>query len=143
MRPTQTSGSTRSSIARAVTGLEHDALLYDFGVFAVKTTFAGLYPALFAVSPSARAFLLTVETPIHELVRNVMPKSLPPKLVLSELGEQGVSIGYTSPRRLCALLRGLIEGTAQHYSDTAEIKERSCMLQGDQSCTIEVRFQHA
>jgi hypothetical protein len=125
------------------TGLEHDVLLYDFGVFAVKTTFAGLYPALFAVSPSARAFLLTVETPIHELVRRVMPQSLPPKLVVSELGDQGVSIVYRSPRRLCVLLRGLVEGTAQHYGETAEITERSCMLRGARTCTVEVRFQHA
>jgi heme-NO-binding protein len=126
-----------------VTGLEHDALLYDFGAFAVKTTFARLYPALFAVSPSARAFLLTVETPVHELVRRVMPQSLPPKLVVFELDTQGVSIEYRSPRKLCVLLRGLVEGTAQHYGETAEITERSCMLQGNRVCRIDVRFQRA
>lgn len=124
-----------------VTGLPPDTLLHDFGVFTAERTFVRLYPTLFAVSPSARAFLLTVERPIHEIVRVAIPHALPPQLAISESGELGISIVYTSPRRMCDLLRGLVEGTAHHYGEAVHIEERSCMRRGDEACTFEVRFE--
>ena len=125
------------------TGTDPDAILHAFGVFTAETTFAHLYPAFFAVLPDARSFLLTVETRIHELVRATIPNAAPPQLAVSELGDEGVSIVYSSPRRLCVLLRGLTEGTARHYGETAEIAEATCMRRGDAACTFEVRFAAA
>jgi heme-NO-binding protein len=122
------------------TGRETDEILFDFGVFTAETTFARLYPAFFDVSPGARAFLLTVETRIHELVRATIPKAGPPQLRVSPLGEDGVEIVYDSPRRLCVLLRGLTEGTARHYGEHTAIEELTCMRRGDPACTFEVRF---
>ena len=58
----------------------------------------------------------------------------------TELGPDGVAILYSSPRRLCTLLRGLTEGTARHYGETAAIEEPTCMLRGDERCSFEVRF---
>jgi hypothetical protein len=126
--------------ATAVTGADPADLLHDFGVFTAERTFTRLYPAFFASSPSARAFLLTVETRIHELVRATVPDVNPPQLDVTELGHDGVSIVYTSPRKLCVLLRGLTEGTARHYGETAAIDELSCMHRGDSSCRFDVRF---
>lgn len=123
------------------TGLERDVLLRDFGAFTAERTFARLYPALFDVSASVRDFLLTVERPIHELVRVAIPNALPPELAVSELDEHRISIVYTSPRRLCALLRGLVEGTARHYRETVRLEERTCMHRGEQACTFEVHFE--
>jgi len=57
------------------------------------------------------------------------------------MGENGISIVYTSPRRLCAMLRGLVEGTARHYGETVHIEERSCMHRGDEACTFEILFR--
>jgi predicted hydrocarbon binding protein len=51
-----------------------------------------------------------------------------------------VTIAYSSPRRLCTLLRGLTEGTAQYYGERATIEEPTCMRRGDERCTFEVRF---
>lgn len=127
----------------ALTGRSTYEVVYDFGVFTAENTFTRLYPAFFAISPSARDFFLTVETRIHELVRATIPNARPPQLTVSELGEAGVSIVYTSPRRLCVLLRGLAEGTARHYEETAAIDERTCMLRGDEACTFEVRLSPA
>jgi hypothetical protein len=123
-----------------LTGLGREALLQDFGAFTAEKTFARLYPALFDLSPSTRDFLLTVEAPIHQVVRVAIPDALPPELEVSEIGEYGVSIVYTSPRRLCGMLRGLIEGTARHYGEAVRIEEPSCMHRGDQACLFEVRF---
>jgi predicted hydrocarbon binding protein len=122
------------------TGLSTDALLTDLGAFTAEKTFARLYPALFERSGSARSFLLTVETRIHEVVRVAIPDALPPELEVAEVGESAISIVYRSPRWLCAMLRGLVEGTARHYGETVQIEERSCMRRGDDSCAFEVLF---
>jgi hypothetical protein len=120
-----------------VVGEEVDVVLFEFGVFAAEKTFARLYPAFFAISPSAREFLLTVETRIHELVRATIPNADPPRLHVSEGGDS-LFIVYESPRRLCVLLRGLVEGTARHYGENAEVVEPTCMLRGDDACTFDV-----
>jgi hypothetical protein len=122
------------------TGRNRDELEHAFGVYTAQSTFAGLYPAFFDVARSARNFLLGVETRIHELVRATIPKAAPPRLSVSERGEDGVSIVYTSPRHLCVLLAGLTEGTARHYGERAEIEERTCMRRGDAACAFDVRF---
>jgi hypothetical protein len=126
-----------------VTGRDVDALLHDFGVFAAGQTFTRLYPAFFEIAVSTREFLLTVEARIHELVRATIPRAQPPELRIEELGEDCVSIVYSSPRRLCILLRGLTEGTARHYGETASIEETTCMFRGDDACRFTVRFSGA
>ena len=125
---------------RAATVADQDAgdVLEAFGVFTAEQTFVRLYPAFFAVSRSTREFLLTVETRIHELVRATIPNAAPPHLTVSELDGERVEIFYTSPRRLCRLLRGLAEGTARHYGERTEIVEPICMLRGDPACRFEI-----
>ena len=129
--------------AAAGAGKDVDGVLHEFGAFTGSTTFTRLYPAFFAVAPSARDFFLTVETRIHELVRATIPNAQPPELTVSELGDDGVTIDYSSPRQLCVLLRGLAEGTASHYGETARIDEVSCMKRGDPRCRFEVRLSRS
>lgn len=122
-------------------GIDADAVTYEFGVFTGETTFARLYPAFFSVVGSAREFLLTVESRIHELVRATVPSAEPPRLSVEPLGDDGVTIVYRSPRRLCALLRGLAEGTSRRFGETTEIVETSCMKRGADACRFEVRLR--
>ena len=129
--------------ACTLTGTPPDTLLSDFGAFAAEKTFATLYPALFDLAGTARLFLLTVESRIHEVVRVAMPDALPPELQVSEIGDSALSIGYMSGRRLCVMLRGLVIGTARHYGETVSIEEPRCMLRGDSQCKLEVQFARA
>src|SRR5215207_22690 len=101
------------------TRVETDDLVREFGVFAGETTFPHLYPAFYSVAGGARSFLLTVEALIHELVRATIPNATPPQLLVTPLDEDGVQIEYSSPRRLCILVRGLVDGTARHYGEKA------------------------
>jgi len=136
----------RALIDRAATAtrLTDDELLYRFGVFAGQTVFVRLYPTFFEVAQSAREFLLVVEQRIHELVRATIPGASPPQLFISELdGDDGMLIVYTSPRRLCALLRGVAEGSARSFGETTEIVETSCMRKGDLACRFELRLSPA
>jgi predicted hydrocarbon binding protein len=129
--------------AAGAAGRDVDEVVHDFGVFTARTTFTRLYPAFFAIAPSAREFLLTVEARIHELVRATIPNAAPPQLRVEEHGEEGVRIVYSSPRRLCVLLRGLVQGTTRHYGEVAAIEEHTCMLRGDASCTFEITLSAA
>jgi len=129
--------------AAAATGQEPNEVVHDFGVFTAQTTFTRLYPAFFAIAPSSREFLLTVETRIHELVRATIPNAAPPQLRIDEHGADGVRIVYSSPKRLCVLLRGLVQGTASHYGETASLEESACMHRGDAACTFEVTLAGA
>ena len=124
-------------------GCEVDEIVYGLGVFTAETTFSRLYPAFFAQTPTPRAFLLTVEEHIHELIRATIPRAGPPRLAIAPLGENGVRIRYSSPRRLCVLLRGLTEGTARHYGQRAQLDEPQCMLRGDMACSFDVTFSAA
>jgi hypothetical protein len=124
-------------------GREPEAVLLAFGRFTARRTFARLYPAFFTIAPSARDFLLTVESRIHELVRATIPRALPPHLLITEDGADSLRIEYSSPRRLCVLLHGLVEGTAAHYGERAEVEETACMHRADEACVFSVRLSGA
>jgi hypothetical protein len=50
---------------------------------------------------------------------------------------------YDSPRKLCPLLMGAIEGAAERYGEHTSILEQTCMRHGDSVCTIRIRFSRA
>jgi len=122
----------------AATGDSMDEIQRGFGSFAAQSTFTELYPAYYEQSTGTFAFLLGIEKKIHELVRATIPDSRPPKLHVKSLDETGVLIAYTSERRLCRLLEGLVLGTAEHYSETLVIEEIQCMRHGDPGCVFTV-----
>lgn len=126
-------------LAEAV-GADRETLVRDFGSFAGERTFVLLYPSAYEEAGSARAFLLGVEARIHELVRSTVPDAEPPELEVEPLGEDGVRIRYRSERRLCALLEGLVRGTAAHFGERPELRHERCMHGGEQACVVDVRL---
>jgi Haem-NO-binding len=120
------------------TGLKVSELLREIGSFTAAQTFARLYPAQFAIAGGTRQFLLGVETHIHELVRATLPSARPPQLTVTEDGPDAVTIDYSSPRRLCHLLIGLTEGTAEYYGEEVVLDEVQCMHRGDPACRFRV-----
>jgi Haem-NO-binding len=126
-----------SALGEAI-GIGEDELLRDFGAFAGETTFVGLFPDSFHESSGTLEFLLGVEHRIHDLVRATIPGAAPPNLHVRPLGDDGVLVSYTSDRRLCRLLEGLVRGTAAHYREDVEVEELQCMLDGDAGCVWSV-----
>jgi len=125
------------------TGDSSDELQRSFGSFAAQTTFAGLYPAYYEASSGTLEFLLGIEEKIHELVRATIPGAYPPRLHVQPLGEFGVLISYTSERRLCRVLHGLVLGTAEHYAERLLVEEIQCMHDGDPGCVFTVTHKDA
>lgn len=122
----------------AATGETRDRVDVGFGAYAGETAFAGLYPGYYTESGDIVGFLLGVEERIHEVVRATVPGARPPHLHVHPLGDNGVLISYTSDRRLCRLLEGLVIGTAAKLGDVVAVDEVQCMLRGDPGCVFTV-----
>jgi hypothetical protein len=117
-----------------------DETLHDFGRFLGAEAFPRLAPAFYERHDSLTEALLAVEDEIHERVRQVVPQALPPRLHVSALGEHGAVIAYTSERRLCRLLEGLVEGTALRFGTAVRLEQPQCMLRGEPACSIIVEL---
>lgn len=127
--------------ASRVTGLPAETLLEDFGAF-IAPDLLEMYWAV--VQPEWRTLDLLehTETAIHEVVRISQKGATPPYLNARRTAADEVTITYTSPRRLCAVAKGIVRGVATHYGDSIAIAEPSCMLRGDDSCILRVHAGH-
>jgi hypothetical protein len=128
-------------VGRAVelSGDPRATVLRRFGIFAGVSTFRFLYPEYYAAHDDTLGFLVNVEDRIHNVVRRTVPGAAPPQLVVERLDETGVRIDYSSARRLCELLDGLVVGVSRYYGDSLRVEQPSCMLRGDAVCTFVVR----
>ena len=48
-------------------------------------------------------------------------------------------MGYDSPRKLCRLAQGFMEGAGDYYKETVTVEHRQCMHDGDPECVLSVR----
>jgi hypothetical protein len=46
---------------------------------------------------------------------------------------------YDSPRRLCAVARGIARGVAKKFQEMLTIRDQRCMHRGDPACIIVFR----
>jgi hypothetical protein len=126
--------SSASKIARKPT----QELLEDFGEFLVPDL-VSIYRSMIRPEWRTLDLLENVETTIHRAVRLRDKTATPPTLVVNRLGPQEVEIVYSSPRRMCAVAKGITKGLASHYGDKISITERSCMRRNDSSCRLAVK----
>src|ERR1700761_6094567 len=120
-------------------GITPFEVLRWFGQQAIPLLFER-FPAFFTGQPSARPFLLSVNGIIHPEVRKIYPGADVPEFEFRDEVDGGLSMGYDSPRRLCALAQGFIEGAATHYGETVIIEHRECMHNGDKRCLCHISF---
>lgn len=78
------------------------------------------------------------EEVIHRAVRINEPTAAPPRLQVTRTGAAQARVVYTSPRRLCRLAKGLIEGVAAHYGEPVSVTDAACMFDGDEHCELVV-----
>jgi len=95
---------------------------------------------LFEGHTTARSFLLSVNEIIHPEVRKLHAGGACPHFHFSD-GEDGwLVLGYQSPRRLCALVEGFVEGVSAHFGETVEVRHLACMNDGHPLCRVAVRW---
>lgn len=113
-------------------------VLYQLGEFIALDL---LRMAHYWIAPEWRTLDLIVNTEatIHAALRNGGSRTDPPRLRTRRTGPNEVEVLYDSPRRLCALARGIIVGLAKHYGEDVTVTESACMLKGDPACLLVAR----
>jgi hypothetical protein len=110
-------------------------LLEDFGEYLVPT-YLSLYATLLKPGWRTLEVLENTEETIHRVVRLRHPGAAPPRLRTLRTSPTAVLLTYDSPRRLCAVARGIGRGVAKQFGEALRITDRLCMHRGDPSCEI-------
>lgn len=101
------------------------------------------YPAFFTPHTATRPFILTLNEIIHPEVRKLYAGADCPDFDFQNAPDGRLLMGYHSPRRLCALAQGFLEGAAAHYGETVTVEHQKCMHHGDPQCLMAVSFAAA
>lgn len=101
--------------------------------------FAARYPVFFNAHTSTRPFVLALNTIIHPEVRKIYTGAQCPHFDFQDDADGSLLIGYRSPRKLCAIAHGFIEGVADHYHEEVQVDHLNCMHKGDAQCLMRMR----
>jgi len=122
------------SAASKALNLEPATVLRWFGRAAMPNM-AMRFPVFFQGHATGRTFVMDLNAVVHAEVRKLYVGAGCPRFDLQEEGS-AVLMGYHSPRRLCALAHGFLEGLADHYGETVAVEHLSCLNAGDDRCLI-------
>ncbi len=126
--------------ASRATGKEASAILEDFGEFIVPDLMS-MFKAMIRPEWKTLDFIENTERAIHKAVQLQNPGAKPPALRCARPSADEVVITYSSPRKMCAVAKGVARGVARHYNERIAISEPKCMLKGSPSCEIRVRVE--
>jgi len=118
-------------------GKPADEILRWFGRQAMPLL-AHQYPVFFASHHATRAFVLSVNSIIHPEVRKLYTGAGCPHFHFEDGADGALLLGYNSPRRLCALAHGFIEGAADHFGERVRVEHPLCMHRGDPKCQLAI-----
>ncbi len=119
-----------------------DTLLHEYGrYFMTNGLVSRLCAYLLNDIHSARELLLAMSN-AHKQMSYAEESVKPPLFGYAAMpGEaNGLYLTYDSPRQLCPLLIGAIEGAAERYGEQAQVFEQTCMRHGAPACTFAIRF---
>lgn len=105
------------------TGYETSELCYDFG-WRLFQRFTQHHPELFADQTDALDFLQGIEAHIHEQVRELVPKSNPPRFDIARPNVNELVMHYQSDRPFADLCAGLIDAALDHYKAVGTVQRR-------------------
>lgn len=86
-------------------------------------------------------WLHAVQDVIHVEVLKLNPDSILPEFTFLEQTENTLRLQYQSPRPLCYLCEGLIQGLAQHNGERVSTTQTECIHEQGNRCVIEVTKQ--
>lgn len=99
------------------------------------------YPHFFEEHDSTLPFLLTLNNVIHAEVKKIYPGAQVPNFDFDTSDPGFLHMGYVSPRKLCALAHGFIEGAAAYYREDVTIEQTKCLHRGDERCVFKLSFK--
>lgn len=128
--------------AHKLSNLPVDTLLQEFGSY-FMTNGLTRYRCKYLLSQvhNGRDLLLTMHDAHEQISR--LPDGLTPPLFryyAHPHDSEALILIYDSPRKLCPVLKGSIEGTAIYFEEKVHISELTCMRKGHKTCTFQVKF---
>jgi hypothetical protein len=129
-------------VASQLTQRSPDALLREYGYyFIINSLTSHLCAYLLTKVSTARDLLLMMRT-AHNQMHHAQAEIEPPLFRYASISNDpdGLELIYDSPRKLCSVLYGAIEGAAKRFDERVQIVERACMKQGAPACRFEVHF---
>lgn len=99
------------------------------------------YPILVPSGVSLKNFLKTIDNVIHVEVQKLHPTAELPSFGYEDPSPNQLVMIYQSPRKLCSLAKGLIQGASNHYHEKVVIEEPICMLNGASHCRLELKIE--
>lgn len=97
------------------------------------------YPTFFNEHRTTLSFVLSVNEIIHPEIRKLYAGAHCPNFRFEQTPDGNLLMGYNSPRKLCALAQGFIEGASDHFDETIDVTHPECMHRGDAKCLISIR----
>lgn len=113
--------------------------LEKFGA-ALAPELLAMYPSLIQPEWKTLDLVVNAEEVIHSAVRRRNPLAKPPVLRCARYSSDELRLVYTSPRKLCQMVKGIIRGVAGHYREEVTITDESCMNDGDSFCAIQIKL---
>ncbi len=124
-----------------LTGTEVAAVVRLFGNYMLDR-FADIHPEFFK-GHTVKSFLMSVHDVIHVEVRKLHPDVVLPNFTYEDPGEDQLVMHYVSPRKLCHLAEGLIEGSGRHFGVDVVQGHEVCMHDGADHCVLHLEFSAA
>jgi predicted hydrocarbon binding protein len=123
-----------------MTGKPAEEILEAFGAFLVPVILTR-FGSLVRASWRTLDVIEHTEETIHRVIRLREPSAAPPRLRVERTRPDQAILRYDSPRRLCAVARGIMRGVARHFDEPIALDERTCMHRGDAECEIVISLQ--
>ncbi len=124
----------------AYQGIDPDEALYRLGVYFINAPLTErIYAAFLEGHHSARELLEHLPMIFHTLGASPSEaRTLEMRLIAHDANLH--EIIYTSPRRLCRFLLGVLDGIGHRFHEPLEAREVECQERGALACRILVRF---
>lgn len=117
-----------------------ETLLREYGRYFIINGLTGHLCSYILSNVFSGRDLLLIMRDAHARLRRTLEGMQPPLFEYVSAASNEVTLLYDSPRQLCTVLLGAIEGAAQRYGETVQIEEQSCMKQGAANCRIKAVF---
>lgn len=128
--------------ASQLTRMPTEVLLREYGQYFIVNGLTSHLCAYLLTQIHTSRDLLLVMNNAHTQMRQT-PDGITPPLFTYETSlyqPYELVMIYDSPRQLCPLLWGAIEGAAMRYGEQVQIVEQTCMKQGAAACRFKIHF---
>lgn len=131
---------TLVATAGTMLGIPREECLRWFGCEAMPLL-SQRFPAFFKNHRTTIPFVVSVNDIIHPEVRKIHPDAHCPTFRFEHTADGALQMGYKSPRQMCALAQGFIEGAAHYFNEQAHVEHLRCTAKGDAECLLSVRAE--